>query len=39
VGDDSPIGSFISFTDYGVALVDEIERPAHQRARFTVATS
>jgi putative NADH-flavin reductase len=39
IGDDSPVGSFISFADYAVALVDELERPAHQRARFTVATS
>ncbi len=29
-------GSRISFEDYAVALVDEIERPAHRRARFTV---
>ncbi len=38
VGDDSPVGSFISFADYAVALVDELERPAHRRARFTVAS-
>jgi putative NADH-flavin reductase len=29
-------GSTISFEDYAVALVDEIERPAHVRRRFTV---
>lgn len=29
-------GSRISFEDYAVALVDEIERPAHVRQRFTV---
>ncbi|KAB8306117.1 NAD(P)-dependent oxidoreductase [Erwinia endophytica] len=29
-------GSRISFEDYAVALVDEIERPAHSRERFTV---
>ncbi len=29
-------GSRISFEDYAVALVDEIERPAHHRRRFTV---
>lgn len=29
-------GSSISFEDYAVALVDEIERPAHLRQRFTV---
>lgn len=28
--------SWISFEDYAVALVDEIERPAHSRQRFTV---
>ena len=38
VGDESPVGSFISFADYAIALVDEIERPAHRRARWTVAT-
>lgn len=29
-------GSSISFEDYAVALVDEIEKPAHSRERFTV---
>jgi len=29
-------GSSISFEDYAVALVDEIEKPAHARQRFTV---
>lgn len=29
-------GSRISFEDYAVALVDEIERPVHSRQRFTV---
>jgi hypothetical protein len=29
-------GSSISFEDYAVALVDEIEKPAHRRRRFTV---
>lgn len=38
VGGDSPVGSWISFADYAVALVDELERPAHRRARFTVAS-
>ena len=28
--------SWISFEDFATALVDEIERPAHQRKRFTV---
>jgi uncharacterized protein len=29
-------GSSISFEDYAVALVDELEKPAHSRKRFTV---
>ena len=29
-------GSRISFEDYGIALVDEIEKPQHSRQRFTV---
>lgn len=29
-------GSSISFEDFAVAMVDEIEKPAHVRARFTV---
>jgi len=29
-------GSSISFEDYAIALVDEIERPTHVRQRFTV---
>ena len=29
-------GSSISFEDYAMALVDELERPAHVRQRFTV---
>jgi putative NADH-flavin reductase len=37
VGDESPVGDQISIEDYAVALVDEIETPAHVRARFTVA--
>lgn len=32
----SPEGSHISFEDFAVALVDEIETPAHLRQRFTV---
>jgi uncharacterized protein len=39
VGDDSPVGAFITAEDYAVALVDEIERPAHQGRRFTVASA
>lgn len=29
-------GSKISFEDYAIALVDEIEKPAHSHSRFTV---
>ena len=29
-------GSSISFEDYAIAMVDEIEKPAHSRQRFTV---
>ena len=29
--------SRIGFSDYAVAMVDEVERPAHSRARFTAA--
>lgn len=29
-------GSSISFEDYAIALVDEIEKPSHSRQRFTV---
>lgn len=31
-----PEGSKISFEDYAIALVDELETPRHVRARFTV---
>jgi putative NADH-flavin reductase len=37
VGADSPAGDSISAEDFAVALVDEIEKPAHRRKRFTVA--
>jgi uncharacterized protein len=33
---DSAGKSWISFEDFAVAMADEIERPAHVRARFTV---
>jgi putative NADH-flavin reductase len=40
VGDDSVVGGFISAEDYAVALVDEIETPAHAGGRrFTVAAA
>jgi uncharacterized protein len=35
---DSPAGDSISAEDYAVALLDEIERPAYRRARFTAAS-
>jgi putative NADH-flavin reductase len=34
---DAEGNSYISGEDLAVALVDEIETPAHRRARFTVA--
>jgi uncharacterized protein len=34
---DSPAGESISAEDYAVALLDEIEKPARRRQRFTVA--
>lgn len=36
-GADSPAGESISAEDYAVALIDEIDQPAHRRQRFTVA--
>lgn len=37
VGLDSPIGDAISAEDFAVAIVDELEKPAHSGTRFTVA--
>ena len=37
VAKDSPAGTSISSQDYAVAMLDEIESPAHRRARFTAA--
>jgi putative NADH-flavin reductase len=34
---DTPAGDFVSAEDYAVALIDEVETPAHRRTRFTVA--
>ncbi|MNJ65365.1 hypothetical protein D3C77_613740 [compost metagenome] len=28
--------SWISFADYAIAMLDEVEKPAHSRQRFTV---
>jgi putative NADH-flavin reductase len=33
---DEPVGDHISAEDFAVALVDEIEKPAHERQRFTL---
>ena len=33
---DAQGNSRISMEDYAIALVDELEKPAHQRARFTI---
>jgi uncharacterized protein len=39
-GDQLLIGSdgksFISVQDYAMAMIDELEKPAHERKRFTV---
>ncbi len=37
VSQDTPAGDHISVEDFAVALVDEIEKPAHTGSRFTVA--
>jgi putative NADH-flavin reductase len=37
--DDAPAGSAISAEDFAVAMLDELEIPAHRRARFTVANA
>ena len=36
-GTDSPVGDSISAEDFAVAIVDELEKPAHAGTRFTVA--
>lgn len=36
LGLDEPVGHEISAEDYAVALLDEIEKPAHPRRRFTL---
>jgi uncharacterized protein len=37
LGADSPVGESVSAEDFAVALIDEIEKPAHVRRRFTLA--
>jgi putative NADH-flavin reductase len=39
LGADEPAGGQVSVEDYAVALVDELEQPKHERARFTVAAA
>jgi putative NADH-flavin reductase len=39
LGTDEPAGGQVSIEDYAVALVDELEQPKHERARFTVAAA
>ncbi|MBF0807433.1 NAD-dependent epimerase/dehydratase family protein [Rothia nasimurium] len=36
---DVPAGMFVSTQDFAVAAIDELEKPAHQGARFTVASA
>lgn len=36
-GTDAPVGDAISAEDFAVAILDELETPAHRGARFTVA--
>lgn len=37
-GTDSPAGGFVSSQDFAVAILDEIETPAHENRRMTVAS-
>jgi putative NADH-flavin reductase len=37
LGTDSPAGDTVSAEDFAVALLDEIDKPAHPRRRFTLA--
>jgi putative NADH-flavin reductase len=37
LGGDSPVGDTVSAEDFAVALIDELEKPAHRRRRFTLA--
>lgn len=36
---DTPAGSFVSTQDFAVGVVDELEHPAHQGERFTIASA
>lgn len=38
LGQDSPVGDSVTTTDFADAVLDELERPAYQRRRFTVAS-
>ncbi|AWT25299.1 MULTISPECIES: NAD(P)-dependent oxidoreductase [Corynebacterium] len=39
LGDDQPAGDFVTAGTFARAAVDELEKPAHRRARFTVANA
>lgn len=38
LGLDSPVGEWISVADFSIALIDEVEKAAHRRQRFTVSS-
>lgn len=38
LGTDSPAGDFVSTQDFAVAILDELENPAHENRRMTVAS-
>ncbi|MCW4465572.1 NAD(P)H-binding protein [Glutamicibacter sp. MNS18] len=38
LGTDSPAGEFVSTQDFAVAILDELETPAHENRRLTVAS-
>ncbi len=38
IGDDTPVGTWVSYEDLAVAVVDELENPAHAGSRFTLAS-
>lgn len=38
LGTDSPAGDFVSTQDFAVAILDELESPAHENRRMTVAS-
>jgi uncharacterized protein len=38
LGTDSPVGGSVTTSDFADAVVDELETPAHENSRFTVAS-